>query len=220
MRWRALLFDLDGTLVDTAPDLAGAVQDLARERNLPIPTLAELRPVASHGAPGLLGVGFGVTVNDPSYSTLRQDFLRLYRAREHQNSVLFPGIAETLQQLELRQLPWAIVTNKTEALARDLLERLALPYPPAAVVGGDSTSEPKPSPLPVRFALRQMVLGDESLALFLGDDRRDIEAAHAAGLPAWAAAWGYWQASDPPSTWGAEAIIDDSRLLLSCLLAN
>jgi phosphoglycolate phosphatase len=219
MRWQALLFDLDGTLVDTAPDLAGAVQDLARERNLPIPAFADLRSVASHGAPGLLGTGFGIAADDPRYSALRLDFLRLYRARAHRNSVLFPGITEILEQLRSRRLPWAVVTNKREDLAREVLQHLALPYPPAVVVGGDTTAEAKPSPMPVRYALEQLGCS-AAQALFLGDDRRDIEAAHAAGIPAWAAAWGYWQSSDPPTDWGAEAIIADSGNLLSRLLAD
>ncbi|MEL5848629.1 MAG: HAD-IA family hydrolase [Candidatus Igneacidithiobacillus chanchocoensis] len=219
MRWQALLFDLDGTLVDTAPDLAGAVQDLARERDLPIPAFADLRPVASHGAPGLLGTGFGIAVDDPRYSALRLDFLRLYRARAHRDSILFPGIAEILEQLRSRRLPWAVVTNKSAELAQEVLDRLALPYPPAVVVGGDTTAKAKPSPVPVRYALDRLGI-DHPHALFLGDDRRDVEAAHAAGIPAWAAAWGYWQQSDPPIQWGAEAIINDSEHLLSCLLTD
>ncbi|WP_308388503.1 HAD-IA family hydrolase [Acidithiobacillus sp. AMEEHan] len=219
MRWQALLFDLDGTLVDTAPDLVGAVQDLARERNLPVPAFATLRRMASHGAPGLLGAAFDIGPADPDYAQLRLDFLRLYRARAHRDSVLFPGIPEILRYLSKEQTPWAIVTNKSEELTHDLLATLALPYPPAIVVGGDTTEQPKPSPLPVQYALRHLGIHAEA-AVFLGDDRRDIEAGRAAGCCAWAAAWGYWQELDPPSTWGANAVLADVDDLRARLLAN
>ncbi|MBU2753592.1 HAD-IA family hydrolase [Acidithiobacillus sp. CV18-2] len=219
MHWQALLFDLDGTLVDSAPDLVGAVQDLARERNLPVPAFDALRRMASHGAPGLLGKAFGITPADPDYAQMRLDFLRLYRARAHRASVLFPGILQTLRYLSERQIPWAIVTNKSEELTHDLLGTLALPYPPAIVVGGDTTEKPKPSPLPVQYALRHLGIEPEA-TVFLGDDRRDIEAAHAAGCHAWAASWGYWQESDPPSAWGANVVLEDADALRARLLAN
>ena len=219
LRWKAVLFDLDGTLVDTAPDLVGAVQELAQERDLPIPGFSDLRKMASHGAPGLLGTAFGLATSDPRYTLMRLDFLRLYRARAHRQSALFPGISETLQQLQHEQIPWAIVTNKSEELARELVAGLALPSPPAILVGGDTTAEPKPSPLPVRFALEHLDIGADR-TLLVGDDRRDIEAAHAAGCTAWAAAWGYWQECNPPGAWGADAILRNTLELRSCLLAN
>ncbi|MEY2340722.1 HAD family hydrolase [Acidithiobacillus sp. IBUN Pt1247-S3] len=219
MRWQALLFDLDGTLVDTAPDLAGAVQDLARERNLAVPTFSNLRKMASHGAPGLLGAAFGVAPNDPEYAQMRFDFLRLYRARTHRNSPLFPGILEILEILQYKRIPWAIVTNKSEELTRELLAVLALPYSPAVLVGGDTTAEPKPSPLPVRFALDHLGIAAE-YALLLGDDRRDIEAAHAAGCTAWAARWGYWQESDPVDAWGADTVLREPQELRLRLLTS
>ncbi len=215
--WQGVLFDLDGTLVDTAPDLVGAVQDLATERGQNIPAFSMMRQMASHGAPGLLGTAFGIRTDEPGYAELRLAFLDHYRRRAHQQSKLFPGILTVLQELQKRAIPWGIVTNKTEELAQDLLNTLALPFAPAIVVGGDTTAAPKPSPLPVQYALRALDTRPQQTVL-LGDDRRDVEAAHAAGCPAWAAAWGYCPESDPPDSWAADAIVSDSRKLGSRLL--
>jgi len=214
--WEAILFDLDGTLVDTAPDLVGAVQDLARARGLLIPEFSLLRPWASHGAPGLLGAAFGVMPKDPQYPVLRASFLQIYQQRGHRQSRLFPGMEELLGHLDREHIPWGIVTNKSVALSQELLAQLALPYPPAVLVGGDSTAAAKPSPIPVQAALDLLNVKAQHCPL-LGDDRRDMIAAQGAGCPAWAALWGYWQAEDPPESWEAQRLFHRPEELLSVL---
>ncbi len=204
--WRAILWDLDGTLVDTAPDLAGAVQDLCRRHGRQVPDYAGLRQTASHGAPGLLGRAFGFSPGDPEYARLREEFLELYVLRQHRESRLFPGIPEILEETARRGIPWGIVTNKPGHLTRSLLATLRFPVPPAVVISGDTTARAKPDPMPVRAALETLSLNAETVP-FIGDDRRDIRAGQAAGCPSWAAAWGYCGEGTPVGEWGADRIL-------------
>jgi phosphoglycolate phosphatase len=196
---RAVLFDLDGTLVDTAPDLGHAL-NLQRTRHGLAPLPDELiRPQASHGARGLLGLGFGVHPDDAKFAAMREEFLELYAAHICHRSRPFDGILELLDTLEARGLKWGVVTNKPARFTEPLMSLLDLAERAACIVSGDTCPQPKPHPAPM--------LAAADACLYLGDAERDIAAARAAGMPALVAAWGYLDAADTPHTWGALAEI-------------
>lgn len=208
----AVLFDLDGTLVDTAPDLAAAANHLRTLQGLPALPLPILRPVASQGARGLLRVALGLQPEDAAFPALRQAFLDCYLSNICLQSTLFPGMEQVLRWLEEQKIPWGIVTNKPAFLTTPLLAALSLPGVPGVVVSGDSTARAKPDPLPVLHALRQ--LDAEALhSVMIGDDYRDILAGRAAGTQCWAAGWGYIESNDPLENWGADQIIPRSESL-------
>ena len=150
MNIRAVLFDLDGTLADTAPDLGAALNSLLRALGQPEKALADIRPHSSHGAAALLAFGMGITPEHPDYPGLRRRYLDEYQACNGEASVLFDGIPELLEEIDGRNLVWGIVTNKPEALARELADALPLPVLPAVLVGGDTCAQAKPSPQPLR----------------------------------------------------------------------
>lgn len=207
-----MLFDLDGTLVDTAPDLAAAANHLRAQQGLSTLPLSALRPVASQGARGLLRVAFGLQPEDAAFPSMRDAFLEQYRSKICQHSTLFPGMTQVLRWLENQEIPWGIVTNKPGFLTTPLLAALSLPVSPGVVVSGDSTARAKPDPLPVLHALRQ--LGVESRqSIMIGDDHRDILAGRTAGTQCWAAGWGYVEAGDLLENWGADQIIARSESL-------
>lgn len=203
---RAVLFDLDGTLADTAPDLAGAVNRQRVHRGLDPMPLELLRPHASSGARGLIGAGLGITPAHETFEALRQEFLDLYEANLVVESVLFEGVDELLSQLERRSLAWGIVTNKATRFTVPLVERIGLSAA-GCVVCGDTTPHAKPHPAPLLEASRQIGIPPEQ-CLYVGDDLRDIQAARAAGMGAIAAAYGYLGTSGPLTDWAADAIID------------
>jgi phosphoglycolate phosphatase len=212
---KAVLFDLDGTVADTAPDLGGAINSMRRARGLPDLPSSATRPVASHGARGLLNVGFGMGPEHPDYRAMREEFLALYERDICRETRLFPGTGELLDAIEKRGLRWGIVTNKAERLARLLLAELGMSGRAACIIGGDSTSNLKPHPAPLLAACR--AVGEEARAcIYAGDDRRDVEAAHAAGMKAAAVRWGYLNGDDP-STWGADWLLENPRDLLRVL---
>jgi phosphoglycolate phosphatase len=201
-----VLFDLDGTLADTAPDLAGAVNRmLSKCGQEPVP-LESLRPLASHGARGLIGRAFGLTPADTGYEELRQEFFREYESALCDASVLFPTMAETLAALDADGVLWGIVTNKIARFTDPLVRALGLATRAACVVSGDTTPHAKPHPAPLLHALQSVGRGrDESL--YVGDDLRDVQAGRAAGLRTVAAAYGYLGDADPIEHWGADHII-------------
>lgn len=212
---RAVLFDLDGTLADTAPDLGGAVNRMRLRRSLDALPLERLRPVASAGARGMLGVGFGVTPGQDGYDDLRDEFLAEYESALDRDSCLFDGVADLLRALELRGLAWGIVTNKVMRYTRPVVAGLGLARA-GVVIAGDSTPHPKPHPAPLRAACT--VLGVEpSQAIYVGDDLRDIEAARAAAMPSVAVRYGYLGTAGPVDTWGADAVVDTPLELLGLL---
>ncbi len=203
---RAVLFDLDGTLVDTAPDLGYAL-NLQRSRHGLAPLPEEtIRPQASHGARGLLGLGFGIGPDDARFPALREEFLELYAANICRHSQPFPGILDLLDALEARGLQWGVVTNKPARFTEPLMSMLDLAERAACIVSGDTCPQPKPHPAPM-LAAAELCGTDPAHCLYLGDAERDIEAARAAGMPALVAAWGYLDASDQPHAWGAHAEI-------------
>jgi 2-phosphoglycolate phosphatase len=202
---RAVLFDFDGTLADTAPDLAAAVNRMRAEQGQePLP-LAQLRPFASAGARGLVHAAFGVKPGDTDYASLRETFLELYAERVCKETTLFPGIAELLAELRSRDIRWGVVTNKATRFTEQIL--LSLQLKPDCVACGDTTAHLKPHPASLLHAAEQLNLPPAS-CYYLGDDLRDMKAAHAAGMHAIAVEWGYHHPeSGGPGTWEAEAVI-------------
>jgi len=198
----AVLFDLDGTLADTAGDLAGALNRLRRDRGLaPVP-VASLRAHASSGARGLIGAGLGVLPDAPEYPALRDAFLAHYAACLAETTQLFAGVAELLDTLEARGLPWGIVTNKAARFTLPVVSALNLAGRAATVVSGDTTAHPKPHPEPLWHAARALGIAASRCA-YVGDDLRDITAGNAAGMPTLVARWGYLGTGEPPGRWPA-----------------
>jgi 2-phosphoglycolate phosphatase len=203
---KAVLFDLDGTLVDTAPDLGYALNLQRARHGLPPLDDAVIRPQASHGARGLLGVGFDLHPDDPHFALMREEFLQLYAENICRHSRPFPGILELLAALETRQLKWGVVTNKPARFTEPLMSILDLAERATCIVSGDTCAQPKPHPAPMLTAA-ELCGATPAQCLYLGDAERDIQAAHAAAMPALVAAWGYLDTADQPHTWGAYAQI-------------
>jgi phosphoglycolate phosphatase len=203
----AVFFDLDGTLADTAADLAAPVNAMRQARGLaPLPVSA-LRPYASMGARGLILRGLGVQRDDPDFPALRDDFLRRYEAAMVVHTRLFPGIDAVLDALEARGVRWGVVSNKVERYVRPILAELGLLGRATVAVGGDTTAFAKPHPEPLLHAARVTGVAVARCA-YVGDDLRDIEAGRAAGMVTVAAAYGFCGDADPPHAWGADALID------------
>jgi len=213
---RAVLFDLDGTLADTAPDLARALNRVRAAHDLaPIsPDLA--RPYTSSGARGLLKVGFGLSPGDERYEALRQQFLDFYASDICVDTLLFEGMSELLARLDQDGLPWGVVTNKAERFTLPLLRGLHLAGRAACIVGGDTTARAKPHPDPLLHAAVALRL-PPSACLYVGDDLRDVQSARAAGMRSLAARYGYLGDGGPIESWQADAIIDHPREVLEYL---
>jgi phosphoglycolate phosphatase len=210
----ALLFDLDGTLADTAPDLAAAVNLLRTQSGL-APTAYELlRPVASAGARGLIGVAFNKTPQDEGYDALRIAFLENYAALIADNTTLFEGVASLLHDINKLDLLWGIVTNKPARFTDALIPKIGLQHA-ACIISGDTTAHAKPHPEPLFEAARRLNLEPQQ-CWYVGDDLRDIEAGKAAGMFTIAAAWGYC-GNTAPLSWGADIIADTPLSLLAFL---
>jgi len=198
---RAILFDLDGTLLDTAPDLVGALNVLRAEHGLAPLAFESVRPAVSHGAARVLRLGFPLADAD-EFAALQRRFLDIYRAALSAGTRLFPGMERVLDTLASRGLQSGVVTNKPAWLTDPLLEGLGLRGRLACVVSGDTLPERKPHPLPLLHAAKLAgVLPGE--CIYVGDAERDIQAAHAAGMPALIARYGYLHADDRPDVWGA-----------------
>ena len=211
---RAILFDLDGTLADTAPDLAAAVNLLRSARGL-APTAYELlRPTASAGARGMIGAAFGLLPSDDGYDALRDEFLDNYEAALAVRSSLFDGIAELLAAIEQAGLGWGIVTNKPARFTDPLVPQIGLAHA-ACVISGDTTAHPKPHPAPLLEAARRLGLAPEH-CWYVGDDVRDIEAGRAAGMLTVACGWGYCGAVEPHS-WNADYLLPTPQALQQLL---
>jgi len=214
---RAVLFDLDGTFADTAPDLGRALNRMRTDRNLePLP-IATLRAHASSGARGLIKVGFDLSPGNAGYEALRDRFLQLYAENLCVDTRLFEGIPELLATIEARGLPWGIVTNKAKHLAEPLLEQLQMDRRAACIVSGDSTPHLKPHPASLLRAAELLSLPPES-CLYVGDDLRDIQAARAAGMPFAAAGWGYLGEGADPHAWEADTVASDPREIMDLVM--
>ena len=203
---RAVLFDLDGTFADTAPDLARALNRVRAERGLP-PLPPEIaRPWTSSGARGLLKAGFDITPEDKDYGALRESFLDWYGKELCVDTRLFDGVPEVIAKLKGRKIPWGIVTNKGKRFTDPLLRLLAVDHLAACAVSGDSTPHSKPHPAPLLYAASLLSL-PPAQCLYVGDDLRDAQAAQNAGMHFVAAGWGYLGEGGDPTTWGADAVI-------------
>ena len=202
----AVLFDLDGTLADTAPDMARTVNLMREKRGLaPVPA-AQVRPHVSRGARGMICSAFAIGTDHPDYPAMREEFLELYVDNLCVGTRLFPGMEELLDALESGGLKWGVVTNKFERLALPVMAGLGLEGRAGVVVGGDTCERAKPFPDSLLFAAS--VLGvSPARTLYIGDDERDVQAARAAGMPVIVAGYGYLGEDRAPSLWGADAIM-------------
>jgi len=213
---KTVLFDLDGTLLDTAPDLAYALNALLEEQGRSPLSFDTIRPHVSHGATAMIRLGFGLSAESPSFAELRQRFLDIYAANISRETRLFTGMEDVLSDLERRQMSWGIVTNKPAFLTEPLLVHLSLRHRAACVISGDTTANKKPHPEPMLLACRQT----NSVAtecVYVGDAQRDIEAGSRAGMPTLIALYGYIGADDAPETWGASASLNNPADLMRWL---
>ena len=210
----AVLFDLDGTLIDTAPDMGGALNNLLIEENLPPIPLDIIRPYVSQGGLVLTRLGFSEQVDEAEIEPLRLRFLDHYRAIVSDDSVLFDNFEQVLNKLEDQNMRWGIVTNKPEWLTTPLLEKMSLDKRAAVVICGDSLEHRKPHPLPLIVAAETIGIACEN-CIYIGDDKRDIDAGKAANMKTLIAAWGYIKPETNLDEWQAEGIVERPLDLLS-----
>jgi N-acetyl-D-muramate 6-phosphate phosphatase len=211
---RAILFDLDGTLADTAPDLAAAVNRLRTDRGLEPTPYSVLRPTASAGARGMIGAAFGLTPQDEGYEELRVQWFDHYQAAMAVDSTLFGGVPELLDWIAGAGMAWGIVTNKPARFTDPLIPQIGLAHA-GCVISGDTTAHAKPHPAPLLEAARRLGIAPEQ-CWYVGDDLRDVEAGRAAGMVTVACAWGYCGAIEP-GTWGADYLLDTPADLLDTI---
>jgi phosphoglycolate phosphatase len=214
----AVLFDLDGTLIDSAPDLAAAADQMRLARGLQSLPIERYRPMAGAGARGMLSVAFNVSPMDATYEALRDEFFVNYAACMTRRTVAFDGVAELIEQIQLRHLHWGVVTNKAARFTDPLTRSMPLFTSAGAMVSGDTTPHAKPHPEPLLEAARRMgVLPAQ--CLYVGDDERDVVAGLAAGMKTVAATYGYLGNRAEVDAWGAHAQINSPLALLQLLVS-
>ena len=213
---RLILFDLDGTLLDTAPDLGAALNEQRAEHKLPPLPAERIRPLVSHGSPALLKLGFGIEPQDSRYAGMRARLLEIYRAHLTRETRFFPGAEALLDALERRGLCWGIVTNKPAVLTEPLVAAFGLHTRAACVVSGDTTPRRKPHPDQL---LHACTLADclPRQTVYVGDAERDVQAAHAATMHATVALYGYIAADEQPENWQADGLLAKPTDLLEWL---
>jgi phosphoglycolate phosphatase len=216
LRCDAVLFDLDGTLVDSAPDLAGAANDLRAQHGLPALDYDALRPMVGSGARGMVGVAFGVKPGEPTFDVLRDAFLDRYAQRLLECTRVFDAMHAVLHGIEQAGLRWGVVTNKAMRFTAPIVDGLALKPRLAALVAGDTTPHSKPHPAPLLEAARQMGL-PATRCVYVGDDHRDVLAGRAASMVTLAAAWGYLGTGPSVHEWGADQVLSHPDELLNWL---
>jgi len=212
----AVLFDLDGTLVDSALDLGGAGNDLRERRGLPPLPLEVFRPLTGTGARGMLRVALGTTPEDADFEALKDEYLAIYATRLTRLTRVFDAMAPVLDALDAAALPWGIVTNKHSRFAEPVVAGTGLATRSRALVCGDTTARAKPFPDPLLEAARRLAV-DPAHCLYVGDDLRDIQAGQAAGMGTVAAAWGYLGDGEPIDAWGADHLARTPAELLEVL---
>ena len=216
MSTQAVLFDLDGTFADTAPDLAAALNQVLQEQGKPALPFEHIRPVVSHGGIALIKLGFDIPQESPEFEVLRQRLLAIYKNNISQLTRLFEGMDELVTDLENSDIAWGIVTNKPSWLTDPLMAQLGYSQRAGTIVSGDTTSERKPHPEPLFHACREINCPPEQ-CLYVGDAQRDIIAGKRAGMKTLGALFGYIEADDDPRTWGADALIEHPREIKSFL---
>jgi phosphoglycolate phosphatase len=202
----AVLFDLDGTLIDSAPDLGAAADQMRVRRGMPSLALDAYRPMAGSGARGMLAVAFGMTPQDPQFEVMREEFFCNYENCMTQRTYAFEGVQEMLQQLTLAGLKWGVVTNKSARFTEPLSRAMSMFATAGAVISGDTTPHAKPHPEPLLEAARRLGL-EPARCIYVGDDERDIQAGLAAGMGTVAADYGYLGEKADTAAWGAHARI-------------
>ena len=213
-----MLFDLDGTLMDTAPDMGAALNVLRAEHRLTPLTPDRIRPYVSHGVPALLKLGFGMEPQDTRFAEMRGRYLAIYQAGLAKDTRLFHGVEPLLEELPRLGLRWGVVTNKPGWLTEPLLDAFGLKSLAACVVSGDTTPRRKPFPDPLLHACKLCGV-EPGGSVYVGDAERDVEAAHAAGMQAVVALYGYLGEEERPSNWKAEHMIKHPLELLDWLTA-
>lgn len=211
-----LLFDLDGTLVDSAPDLAGAANDLRAEHGLPPMPYKALRPMVGTGARGMVGAAFGLAPGDDGFEVLRDAFLTRYAERLLHSTRMFDAVVPVLDALDNASVPWGIVTNKAMRFAQPVVQGLGLAGRSRVLIAGDTTPYAKPHPEPLLEAARRVGVPAAHCA-YVGDDHRDMVAGRAAGMTTLAAAWGYLGNGEPVHAWGADHVLSSPDQLLHWL---
>nr|WP_326529973.1 HAD-IA family hydrolase [Rhodoferax sp.] len=212
----AVLFDLDGTLIDSAPDLGAAADQMRLARGLPSLAFDQYRPMAGAGARGMIGVAFGVEPGHAAYDALRDEFFVNYAACMTRRTVAFKGVPELIEQLQRRHLHWGVVTNKAARFTDPLTRAMPLFATAGAIVSGDTTPHAKPHPEPLLEAARRIGVAPER-CLYVGDDERDVVAGLAAGMKTVAATYGYLGNGAKVDAWGAHARINSPLGLLQLL---
>ncbi len=212
----AVLFDLDGTLIDSAPDLAGAANDMRLVRGLEPHPIAHFRPMVGSGARGMIGRAFDIGPNDDRFIALRDEFLQRYEARMTRETRLFDDVRPVLDALAAEAWPWGIVTNKATRFSEPLVRALGLAARAATLVCGDTTPHSKPHPAPLLEAARRIGVAAAD-CVYVGDDLRDVQAGHAAGMATIVVGWGYHGAAEPIEAWGADHIAPTPADLLKQL---
>lgn len=211
-----ILFDLDGTLVDTAPDLGHALNIQLSRHGKPMLSDETIRPFASHGTRGLIGLGFGITPAEDSFIALRDEYLNIYDSVFTRSPVLLSGMAELLQAIENKAFKWGIVTNKPRRFTQPLIESMGLKQRAACLVSGDDAPQPKPSPATLLMACEQIQVKPEN-CIYIGDAERDIQAGKAAGMQTAVALFGYIDISDKPQEWGADWMLQKPEDLIGLI---
>ena len=212
----AVLFDLDGTLIDSAPDLGAAADKMRVDRGMAALPLASYRPMAGAGARGMISIAFGMGPEDGRYDALRDEFFSNYESRMTELTYAFDGVVDLVRDLERLGLKWGVVTNKAERFTMPLTRSMALFDRAGTIVAGDTTPHSKPHPAPLLEAARQLGLEPER-CLYVGDDERDIIAGRAAGMATVAAAYGYLGSVGMTIEWNADATISSPKELLQLL---
>ena len=203
---KSILFDLDGTLADTAPDLSNAINTVRLSYKLPELPIDIIRPTVSQGASAMIKVGFGIDESNPEFDVIREKFLKIYSNNLSEETTLFRGMDGVLKKLEDDKKDWGIVTNKSSWLTIPLLKALSLDKRSACIVCGDTTEYTKPHPAPVIHACKELKC-DPVSTLFIGDAERDIKAGIEAGTKTAVALYGYINETDNPENWGADVMI-------------
>lgn len=213
---RCVLFDLDGTLVDTAPDLGFALNQVRMECGLEPLAAAAIKPYASTGTRGLIRLGFGIGPEDTGYPRVRDRFLSIYRANVARESRVFPGVPQLIAQLAARGIKWGVVTNKGREFTNRLMSALEWPAQPAAIACADEVVRGKPDPASLLLACERAGVAPGA-CVYVGDTARDIEAARRAGMPVIGVTYGYTEIGSPPESWGADQLVHAPIEILGAL---